>query len=355
MMTRSSAAGLKQSEFQGVAGERSTPACNTLKFTLFILAVLLSACLPAGQTSLPASTPTLAGQLTPYLTGTATLPVTPAKPGKTVSATSLPSPSPTPRTFTVKKGDTVGGIALAYGVSVEAILAANPQLNPNLMVVGSTLVIPASPAAPAHAPAGDLPTTTPLPVRLDGVHCAAVQDGGAWCFAVAHNPQKSGVESVSAAIRIADSNGKGMQTQVAFGLLNLIPGKGTLPLAVYFPPPVPRAIQASAELLTALPIDSGSDRYLSASSDNVKTNILADGLSARVSGVMTLDKGSSTAHQVWVLLIAYDASGQVTGLRRWEMGADQALKAGKQAPFAEMVYSTGGKIAKVTVLVEARP
>jgi LysM repeat protein len=324
-------------------------------FAWLVLVALLSACLPAGQKTLQTGTPTPAGQLTPYLTRTATLPVTPAKPGKTVSATPLPSPSPTPRTYTVKKGDTVGGIALAYGLSVEAILAANPQLNPNLLVVGSTVVIPASAAAQAQSPASDLPTATPLPVRLDGLHCAAGQDGGAWCFVLAHNPQKSGVESVSATIRIADNDGKGMQSQVAFALLNLLPGKGTLPLAVYFPPPVPRTIQASAELLTALPVDSGSDRYLPASSGKLKTDILADGLSARVSGVVTLDKGSPTAHQVWVLLIAYDASGRVIGLRRWEMGAGQALKAGKQASFAETVYSTGGKIAKVTAMVEARP
>ncbi len=324
-------------------------------FHNLVLVGLLSACLPSAPTPVSAGAPTPAGQLTPYLTRTATLPVTPAKPGKTASPTRLPSPSPTPRTYTIKQGDTVGGIALQYGVSVDAILAANPQLNPNLMVVGSTLILPASPVAPAQSSAGDLPTATPLPVRLDGVHCAAVQDGGAWCFAVAHNPQKSGVESVSVTIRIADGNGKGVQSQAAYALLNLLPGKGTLPLAVYFPPPVPKTIQASAELLTALPVGSGSERYLAASVDKLKTDILADGLSAKASGVVTLDKGNAAAHQVWVLLIAYDVSGQVTGLRRWEMGAGQVLKAGKQAPFAETVYSTGGKITKVTVMVEARP
>ncbi len=146
-----------------------------------------------------------------------------------------------------------------------------------------------------------------------------------------------------------------MQSQAAYALLNLLPGKGTLPLAVYFPPPVPKTIQASAELLTALPVESGSERYLPASLDNVKKDISADGLSAKVSGVVKLDKDSHTAHQVWVLLVAWDSSGQVVGLRRWAMDSDQALKAGKQAPFAEMVYSTGGKIAKVTAMVEARP
>lgn len=321
-----------------------------------ILVALLSACTPARQTPLQTGTQTLAEQLTPYLTRTATLavePGQPGQPGKTIIPSPLPSPSATPRTYSIKQGDTLLGIALLYGVTVDAIQAANPQLNPNLMVVGSTLIVPAG--ADAKAPADSLPTATPLPVRLDGVHCAAGQDGGAWCFVVAHNPQKRGIESVSVVIRIADENGKSMQSQVAYSMLNLLPGKGTLPLAVYFPAPVPKTIQASAELLTALPVDVGNNRYLPARLDKVKTDILADGLSAKVSGVVTLDKGSATAHQVWVLLVAYDASRQVIGLRRWEIAADQVLKAGKQAPFAETVYSTGGKISRVTALVEARP
>ena len=254
---------------------------------------------------------------------------------------------------TVKQGETVSGIALLYGVTVDAILAANPKLNPNLMVVGSTLVVPAG--GGAKAPAGELPTATRLPVRLDGVHCAAVQGGGAWCFVVAHNPQKIRVESVSVIIRIANDKGNGMVSQVAFAMLNLLPAGGTLPLAVYFPPPVPNNIQASAELLTALPVNAGDDRYLPVKLGEEKTDILPDGLSANVSGTVTLDKSSARAQHVWVLMIAYDASGQVIGLRRWEMGSAQVLKPGKQMAYAETVYSTGGKIAKVTTMAEARP
>ena len=310
----------------------------------------LSACIPANQTPVIAKTPTPAGELTPYLTSTAPLVVTP---GKTAAVSPLPSPSATPRTHTIKKGETVSGIALLYGVTIDAILAANPNLNPNLMVVGATLVVPASQGT--SVPGGDLATATPLPLRLDGVHCAAVQDGGAWCFVLAHNPQKSGVESVSVVIRIADENGQGMQSQVAYAMLNLLPGMGTLPLAVYFPAPVPKTIQASAELLTALPVNTADKRYLTASLSGVKTNIQPDGLSAAVKGTISLDKSSARAQTVWVLLIAYDASGQVIGLRRWEMDANQVLKPGKQMAFAQTVYSTGGTIARVEVMVEARP
>ncbi len=315
-----------------------------------VLVGLLSACIPVSQTLQPTRAPTQTGELTPYLTRAATVMVSPEK---TASQSPLPSPSATPRMHTVKKGETVSGIAQMYGVTVDAILAANPKLNPNLMLIGSMLVIPAG--SGTKAPAGELATVTPLPVRLDGVHCAAVQGGGAWCFVLAHNPQKIGVESVSAVIRIADENGEGMLSQVAFAPLNLLPSGGTLPLAAYFPPPSPDYIQVSAELLTALPVNAGDNRYLPAGLSGVKTNILPDGLSANVSGTITLDKGSARAQQVWVLATAYDLSGQVVGLRRWEMGSEQSLKPGKQMTFAVAVYSTGGKIERVDTQVEARP
>ena len=314
-----------------------------------VLAGLLSACIPVKQTPEPTGTPTQPGELTPYQTRTATVMVSP---GRTASPSLLPSPSATPRMHTVKKGETVSGIAQIYGVTVDAILAANPKLNPNLMLIGSTLVIPAG--SGTKAPAGDLGTVTPLPVRLDGVRCAAVQGGGAWCFVLVHDPQKVGVESVSVVIRIADDD-EGILSQVAFAPLNLLPSGGTLPLAAYFPPPLPDYIQASAELLTALPVNAAENRYLPASLSRVKTNILPDGLSANVSGTITLEKGSARAQQVWVLATAYDLSGQVVGLRRWEMGSEQALKPGKLMTFTVAVYSTGDRIERVDTLVEARP
>jgi murein DD-endopeptidase MepM/ murein hydrolase activator NlpD len=52
--------------------------------------------------------------------------------------------------YVVQYGDTLGTIAMAYGVSVEAVIAANNLANPNLLEVGQVLVIPVpSPQAAA--------------------------------------------------------------------------------------------------------------------------------------------------------------------------------------------------------------
>jgi LysM repeat protein len=72
----------------------------------------------------------------------------PAAPGDGASET----PSPTVRVHVVVRGDTLSSIGLAYGTTVDAILAANPQIaDPNLIVVGERIVIP-PPAAPPPAP-----------------------------------------------------------------------------------------------------------------------------------------------------------------------------------------------------------
>ena len=54
-----------------------------------------------------------------------------------------PAPEPEKKTYTVKKGDSLSGIAQKLGVSLQALLDANPQIsNPSLIYTGQVLVIP---------------------------------------------------------------------------------------------------------------------------------------------------------------------------------------------------------------------
>ena len=46
-------------------------------------------------------------------------------------------------TYTVKLGDTLWGIAKQFGVSLTALIAANPQIkNPNLIYPGNEVRLP---------------------------------------------------------------------------------------------------------------------------------------------------------------------------------------------------------------------
>lgn len=118
---------------------------------------------------------------TPTLAPTVILP--------TPTATS-PSPTPTPTTLatvgppatigpsptatntidpfirhTVADGETLTGIALGYGISIEAIVTANNLTNPDALFIGQSLLIPVGPSEVSQVvtvPAG----TTPIPTAI---------------------------------------------------------------------------------------------------------------------------------------------------------------------------------------------
>ncbi len=64
-----------------------------------------------------------------------------SNPGATSQVPS--SPATSNRTHTIKAGETLAQIARKYGVKLEALIAANPGLDPRRLRVGQTLAVPA--------------------------------------------------------------------------------------------------------------------------------------------------------------------------------------------------------------------
>ena len=76
------------------------------------------------------------------------------------SASPSPSPAATPLIYVVKRGDQLGRIAASFGITLQAIEAANNIANPNLIIPGQKLVIPAPSASPL-ASGGASPSAGP--------------------------------------------------------------------------------------------------------------------------------------------------------------------------------------------------
>lgn len=313
---------------------------------ILILIFWLTACAPAAQATLiPSETASIKGELTPYTTPSPSM--TPVFVSPT-TAPPLPSATPTPVTYTVKQGDELLSIAIQYGITLESLRAANPTVDPYMLSVGTVLVIPAGSSA-EETPASN-PHPTPMPVTLQDVHCYPQNDGGAWCFLTAYNGSGSAVESVT--VKVSITGESGIVSRLALTPLNLLPVDASMPLMVYFPPPLAQPLQVGAELSSALPVPGDDARYLRAHIENLVVEATSDGLSAEIRGEVVLDSASDSASLIWVGGAAYDDQNNVIGVRRWE--SPSSLDAGGRLDFIFRVYSVAGKIGNVLAFVEAR-
>ncbi len=315
----------------------------TIHSSLFIL--LMTAC-----TAQPTPSASPAGDLIPFATSTQSpqisfpLGTLPSPEGLVPLTT--PLPSPTPFTYQVQSGDTMSHIAEKFGVSLDDLLAANPEVSSNAMSVGITLKIPGDPANLTGEP-----TPTPAPFTVERIECYPTAGGGMWCFVLAHNDFPDFMENISAQISLVDANGGVLGSQTALLPLNILPPNTSLPLAAYFPTASADA-KPQVQILTAIKLLPNDERYLPATVNNSLVQVNAGGHNAQVSGQVLL-YGTKAASQVWVTGTAYDEAEHVVGVRRWE--SDAGLPAGGSLPFEFMVSSLGGRIARVEFAVEARP
>ncbi len=303
-------------------------------------ATACSAANSAGETAEPIP-------LLPYSTLTPTV-FQPTATGE-LQPTLAPLPSPTPLLYTVVANDTLIGIAVKFNVTLEALLTANPGVDPRFLSVGKVLFIPIGEAQIASA----IPSPTPVSLEGPDPVCYLTSSGGTWCFWLVTNTHAQALENLSAQINLYSQNGELLASQTALTPLNLIPAGSQAPLSAYFPPPSPDWNFARAHLLTAVTVSDEGTRYLPLQMEGLDVDIAVNGLQATARGQVRLASGSMPASLVWIVAVAYDAAGNVVGVRRWE--SSEALAPGSAQNFVVEVFSLGPPIDHVDILTEARP
>jgi LysM repeat protein len=306
---------------------------------------VISACNSSQEDAVRSPTPEI--EIIPYHTPS------PFEAGSTVAEevtpTPLPSPTPTPYKYTIVEGDTLLVIAARFDLTLDELLAANPEVDPYLLSVGAELVIPQSAGEGGVASLG---FPTPLPMEESAPQCYPTASGGLWCIWVVRNNYNKPLDNLSAEVSLFDFRGIEAANQTAFAPLNVLWPGDEIPLMTFFEPPIPSWAEVQVQLSTSLEVGEEGNRYLPGLVESLQVQIAENELSAIVSGAVSLQGAEDSSNEVWVAVMAYDAGGNVIGTRRWEGGP---LEVGSSIPFITLVYSLGPPIDRVEALVEAHP
>ncbi len=243
------------------------------------------------------------------------------------------------------------GIALNFGITLEQLQLANPDVNPSFLSVGTQLVIPL-PDLEEDQPSGSSNLEI-LPLETGGVNCLPDRAGGLWCLWPVSNPLETPVENLAGLIRLFDSAGEQVASQPSYHLLNLLLPGQTTALGAYFPPPLPEWQTAQAQLTGASAANQVQQRYFTAALTSMETEELdPEQLGYAISGEIALsaEEGDPLPAYLWALAIAYDAAGQPVGIRRWQAEAEALTNT---TAFSFQIFSQGSPIERVEVLVEA--
>ncbi len=229
----------------------------------------------------------------------------------TPQPTFTPLPSPTPLAYIVQKGDTLIGIAVQHSVSIEALEAANPGIDPGNLQIGQTVFVP--PATGDNAP-NQAVAPTPLPVALAPFNCSPSPVSSLICLGEFVNQLDKPVANLSVKVMLVDSNNAPVASEVAYAPLDLVPPGQAVPLAVVFPSGTQR--QALAVPLTA---DSGA-----ALAGHYATLTISEVTGQPAPGGFTLaatvaNPTQNTLQRVVIVGTVYNAAGAVTGFRALQL------------------------------------
>lgn len=309
-----------------------------LKITLLICMFVLTACTVPGDDQAANLT-----QLTPYLTSTTAI-----KPTAAATAapqpTATPAPTATPLIHVLALGETISSVALRYGLDTGTVLAANPDLNPRALTVGTEIIVPIGDTASQIGLVSE-----PLGLDVGSTECIPTFEKGLWCFVEVENALEQASTVVVVSISLTDPTGNNFRKMNVPLLLHKIEPGQTIPVVAYFAPPMPDGVTATAELISALPLSESRRSFLPAAIVNDKVDLA--GRTALVSGEVEINGEPGDSVMLRVAAMAYDASGRLVAARRMER--EITLEPGNAADFSIQLFSFGVSIANVIIYAEA--
>lgn len=302
--------------------------------------ILTAGCQAAGST--PANLPSPFPWQTPAST------LTPVFPTPAISRTPSPLPTPTTVMYKVASGETFISIASHFGITVDALRAANPAVQERFLSIGQTLVIPAQSGTPAPSQ----PTSTPANLNAGPVRCFAQLTGGTWCLVMIDNPGSAAVAGIR--LRFSQYSSPAEEPVISREsalTLDILPAGMRAPAAVFFSPSEADGEIARVQVIGAVSSDE-ADRTMPLTILSQKASPLEGGMEI-VFDAQISPSASSPAKRIEAVVTLLDPAGNPVGFRM--MRSEGEWEAGSSVQFTLRVYSLGPASDRYELAVQAYP
>lgn len=306
--------------------------------------MMLSAC-NAVLTPYPLPTPTAPEEsgAAPRATRTVApqIVLTPLPPTPTLTLT----PTPTPVIHIIKSGDTLFGIALEYGVTLNALLTANGIDAGRLLNIGQSLIIPTRleeeiTDAELALPGGNLllPTPTPQPLSVTGIALYDTPVGGLWCMGEVVNTTDTPVTNLQVRVVLVAADGMGLTSGVALAAADYLSAGERAPFAVLFRQPPAGVADAQVFIVRGETVGAITASFVPL--NVAETTGAISGPQYRVSGRLN-NPHTVPVSRISTVVTLYDAAGLVIGYRQTTLPADVVLGVGQSREFVQLLTPQG--------------
>lgn len=270
--------------------------------------------------------------------------VTPTAPIQPTASTATPTVTPTPIIHVVQEGETLQGIAASYGVSSQALQAANGIENPLLLQVGQELVIPTADEEAGGDSGLLLPTPTPLPFGVRGVSFYETPVGSLWCLGEIVNTTPYTLTNVKVQVTLFDPEGNPLIAGDAFAATDILLPAGEspfdrAPFGILFLSPPANFASHQVEVLRGEYAGALAEDYIPLTLEDVEG--APSGSQFEVSGTVRNPEAERTANSVVVVFTTYDEDGRATGFRQQTVDVGEGLSPGDSAPFQFLLTTHG--------------
>lgn len=255
------------------------------------------------------------------------------------------TPTATPIVYQIESGDTILGIAIQRGTTVEEILALNPGIVPENLQIGQPVILPPPPTTGALLVQG---TPVPLQVTVNKIHAYQTPVGSLWLLGEVTNEGETAVENIQVEIGLLAEGSRVVGKATAWvATAVILPGERG-PFGVLINEPSNDFVQPSVAVVGGQAVVELGTRTLDVTVLGSELTLNDD--SVALSG--TIMNGGEAVASVQLVATFYDLQGNVTGYQQ-QVVAEQ-LEVGEERPFLIEAAPPGGETVTYALHAEAQ-